>query len=106
MAAAAKGVLERALRAQDLYLQGSDKVNIRPVKGNQHWLRSTLEWLQKHNLYLWRRGTDKDTTNINTNISTAMPRLLRAMLKRLAKDKTTHIGERAIDMARTVLESE
>ena len=33
----------KALRAQDLYVQESDKVNIRPVKGNQHWLRSTLE---------------------------------------------------------------
>ena len=93
VAAAAKGVLERALRAQDLYLQESDKVNIRPVKGNQHWLRSTLEWLQKHNLYLWRGGTEENITSINTNISTAMPRLPRAMLKRLAKDKITHIGD-------------
>ena len=39
VAAAAKRVLERALRAQDLYLQESDKANIRLVKGNQHWLR-------------------------------------------------------------------
>ena len=36
VAAAAQGVLERALRAQDLYLQEGDEVNIRPVKGNQH----------------------------------------------------------------------
>ena len=93
MAAAAKGVLERALRAQDLYLQGSEKVNIRPVKGNQHWLKSTLEWLQKHNLYLWRGGTEGKATSINTNISRAMPRLPRAMLKRLAKDKITHRGD-------------
>ena len=78
MVAAAKGVLERALRAQNLYLQESDKVNIRPVKGNQHCLSSTLEWLQKHNLYLWRSGTDEDTGSINTNISKAMPNLPRA----------------------------
>ena len=32
------------------YTRSVDKVNIRPVKSNQHWLRSTLEWLQKHNL--------------------------------------------------------
>ena len=68
VAAAAKDDLDQSLRAQDIYRQESDKVNIPPVKGNQHWLRNTLEWLQKHNLFLWRGGTEKHVTIININI--------------------------------------
>ena len=54
--AAVNGHLQRTLRHQGLNLQERSKVNIRPAAYKNHWLRSILEWLQKHNLYLWRGG--------------------------------------------------
>ena len=65
MAAAAKRVIKRTLRAQDLYLQESEKVNIHQVKRNQHWFRRTLKWLQNttsiYGVVEWKK-TQQDIT--------------------------------------------
>ena len=57
VAAAAKGVVERAQRYQGLHMPTERNTCILPVNWKSLWLRSTLEWLTKHNLFQKRGGT-------------------------------------------------
>ena len=57
VAEAAKGLVERALRYQGMHTHQDRKTPILPTRGKAHWLRSSLEWLSKHNMYLWRGGS-------------------------------------------------
>ena len=73
VAEVARGVVERALRYQGTYTHKDRKTCILPAKGMTHWLRSTLEWLTKHNLYLLRGVTKATTASISTPIKEAIP---------------------------------
>ena len=93
VAEAAKGVVERGLRYQGTHTQADRKACILPVKGKAHWLRSTLEWLTKHNLYLWRGGTSPSKEQLSKPIKDAIPNMSKSTLRRMEKDRLLHLSD-------------
>ena len=90
VAEAAKGVVERALRYQGTHKPTDRKTCVLPVKGKSHWLCSTLEWLTKHNLFLWRGGTTATADQLSRIIQETISDVPKPMLRRLENDMILH----------------
>ena len=93
VAKATKGVVERALRYQGTHIHRDRKTAIQPSKGKAHWLRSTLKWLSKHNMYLWRGGAASSPEELSRSIKEALPDTSRSILRPLEKDRLLHISD-------------
>ena len=87
VAAAAKEGVERALRYQGLLMPTERNTCILPVKWKSPGLRSTLEWLTKHNLFQKRGGTSPIETLLSRQIHEMIPNMPRTMLHRLKVDR-------------------
>ena len=92
VADAAKGVMERALRYQGTHKPTDRKTCVLPVKGKTHWLRSTLEWLTKHNLFLLRGGTTATADQLSRTIQETISDVSKPMLRRLERDRLLHMS--------------
>jgi hypothetical protein len=87
------GMLQRILAARKLEVPEDFQVRYDPVKGKRHWLRSSLEWLQKHNLYLWRGGVQMGGQWLSCPIETAYPQIPSNIRKRLRNRRILHVGD-------------
>jgi len=90
---ATEGMLQRILAARNLEMHKEFKVRFDPVKGKRHWLRSSLEWLQKHNLYLWRGGVQAGEQWLSCPLELAFPHIPNNILKRLRARRIIHVGD-------------
>ena len=87
------GMLQRILAATKLEVPEDFKIRFDPVKGKRHWLRSSLEWLQKHNMYLWRGGVQVGGQWLSCPIDLAYPHIPGNIRKRLRNRRIIHVGD-------------
>ena len=87
------GMLQRMARAQGHAINQGYSYRYGSKRGQRQWLRSALEWLQRHNIYLWRGGIKPNTCLLSSPINLAIPGLSTQQQRTLLGKGIIHIGE-------------
>jgi Ulp1 family protease len=95
------GMLQRMARAQGHAIPHGYKYRYTAKRGQRFWLRSALEWLQRHNIHLWRGGIQPNVHLLSSPINIAIPGLSIQQQRILLGKGICHIGDIIDDRAGT-----
>ena len=87
------GMLQRMARAQGHEINQGYRYRYRPQRGQRCWLRSALEWLQRHNIHLWRGGAQPNGDLLSSPINMALTELSTRQRRSLIDKGIIHIGD-------------
>ena len=90
---ATSGVLQRVLRTNGLPLADHYRTCFLHKRGTRHWVRSLLEWLQEHQLFLWRGGDTPTEKQLSCPLHIAFPTMPLQQRRRLRNKRLLHVGD-------------
>jgi hypothetical protein len=90
---AMEGILQRLARSHGHHVGASYQYRYAHKRGVRSWLRSALEWLQLHNIHLWRGGDRPQPGTLSSPLSLVLPNLTAKQCRRLKDKHIFHIGD-------------
>ena len=90
---AMSGLLQRIARLQGHDIHQGLRYRYQHKRGSRSWLRSPMEWLHKHNLYLWRGGVQPSIDSISSPISMVVPGLTSTQLRKMQARHIYHLSD-------------
>jgi hypothetical protein len=90
---AMEGILQRLARSQGHQVGSTYQYRYAHKRGERSWLRSALEWLQVHNIHLWRGGDRPAFDTLSSSLSLVLPNLTAAQCRRLRNKHIFHLGD-------------
>ena len=95
------GLLQRMARVHGHEVSHGYKYRYAHKRGHRTWMRSACEWLDKHNLHLWRGGSVTSVNTLSSAINFAIPGLSIAQKRQLRSNGIAHMGDIIDDRAGT-----